>query len=138
MSVSVTVVDCFYGRPVIGMSVRLDRDIDGSWIEQMRNQTGNDGCICEWSNSPLARGLYRLEFDLDGYFTSLGIAPLYPVVTIRFRIPDPNHLCHISLLITPSAYFTYQQNCHADQHEQQRGGRPGQYRDRRRDGSEAT
>jgi 5-hydroxyisourate hydrolase len=110
MSVSISVIDCFYGKPATGMSVRLDRNVEGAWTEQGRDRTDNYGCIREWSELPLARGTYRLKFDLDDYFSSLGIAPLYPDVTIRFRIPDQDHLCHISLLVTPAAYFTYQQN----------------------------
>jgi 5-hydroxyisourate hydrolase len=92
------------------MSVRLDRDIEGTWIEQLRDQTDGEGRICDWLGLPLDRGAYRLEFDLDAYFSSLGVAPFYPVVTVRFRIPQPSNPCHISLLITPTAYFTCRQN----------------------------
>ena len=110
MSVSVHVFDAMYGRPTIGMNVRLDRDLDGTWIEERRDQTDEGGSISDWVNAPLARGSYQLEFDLDGYFSSLGVMPFYPVVTLRFRVLDPVQSHGISLLITPYAYFTYQQN----------------------------
>ncbi|HEY3734339.1 MAG TPA: hydroxyisourate hydrolase [Streptosporangiaceae bacterium] len=110
MSVSVRVFDAMYGRPTIGMAVRLDRDLDGSWVEEKRDHTDDDGRIRHWANVPLARGAYQLEFDLDGYFSSLGVMPSYPVVALRFRVLDPGQSHDISLLITPYAYFTYQQN----------------------------
>jgi 5-hydroxyisourate hydrolase len=109
MSVSVHVIDGVYGRPVIGMSVRLDRHIDGSWIEQLRDKTDDDG-VSGGPSAPVERGVYRLELDLDGYFSSLGITPFYPAINIVFRIGDPNYSYRISLLITPSAFTTYQQN----------------------------
>jgi len=109
MSVSVHVIDGVYGRAVIGMSVRLDRYIDGSWIEQLRDKTDDDG-LSGGPSASLERGVYRLELDLDGYFSSLGITPFYPAINIVFRIGDQNYSHRISLLITPSAYTTYQQN----------------------------
>lgn len=53
--------------------------------------------------------MYQLEIDLDGYLASLGTISLYPAIIIRFRILDPDCPQHISLLVTSSAYFTYQQ-----------------------------
>ena len=108
MSVSVHVINAVYGRPVIGMSARLDSQIDGAWIEQLRVKTDDKGDVSGWPDWSVARGLYRLELDLDGYFSSLGITPFYPAITIRFRIIDPSYEHHISILITPSSYMTYQ------------------------------
>lgn len=110
MSVSVRVFDAMYGRPAIGMAVRLDRDLDGTWVKEKRDQTDEAGRITGWAAAPLTRGAYQLEFDLDAYFSSLGAVPFYPVVSLRFRVLDPDQLHDISLLITPYAYFTYQQN----------------------------
>jgi 5-hydroxyisourate hydrolase len=109
MSVSVQVVDGVYGRSMIGMSLRFDRYIDGSWIEQLRAKTDDDG-VSGGPSAPVERGIYRLELDLDGYFSSLGITPFYPAINIVFRTGDPNYSHRISLLITPSAYTIYQQN----------------------------
>jgi 5-hydroxyisourate hydrolase len=110
MGVSVRVFDCMCGKPAIGMSVRLDRDLDGIWITEKRNHIDDDGRVSDWVNSTLAYGAYQLEFDLDGYFSSLGVMPFYPAVTLTFRVLDPAQLIDLSLLITPYAYFTYQQN----------------------------
>jgi hypothetical protein len=58
MSVSVSVTDCVYGKPAIGLPFRLDCEVDG------RASSG--------VNTPLARGMCRVEFDLDSYFDTLG------------------------------------------------------------------
>ncbi|HEV2450675.1 MAG TPA: hydroxyisourate hydrolase [Streptosporangiaceae bacterium] len=110
MGVSVRVFDCMCGKPPIGLSVRLDREFDGAWITEKKDLTDHDGRINDWVDSPLPRGAYKLEFDLDSYFSSLGVMSFYPVVALSFRVFDPNRLLDISLLITPYAYFTYQQN----------------------------
>lgn len=43
MSVSVRVVDCVYGKPAIGVLIRLSSQIDGTWTEQWRDRVGEDG-----------------------------------------------------------------------------------------------
>ncbi|MGE5291021.1 MAG: hydroxyisourate hydrolase [Micromonosporaceae bacterium] len=110
MSLTVRVIDCTYGRPVAGMPVRLERDVGRAWIEQVRSQTDDEGRLADWLPDPLARGVYRLEFDLDGYFASRGIAAFYPSITIVFRIADPNRAPCIPLLITSNAFMTYRQD----------------------------
>ena len=107
MAVLVTVIDGTYGRPATGVSVRLDREIEGSWAEQKWDMTDEEGNIFRLGDAPFPRGVYRLEFDLDSYFSSMGITPFYPVVSVKFRIAEPDQTHHISLLITPSAYCTY-------------------------------
>jgi 5-hydroxyisourate hydrolase len=110
VSVSVHVVNGTYGRPVVGLSARIDSRIDGAWVEQVRAETDEKGEIPGCRAWPLARGVYQIELDLDGYFSSLGITPFYPSVAIRFRISDPSYEHHISLLVTPSSYLTYRQD----------------------------
>jgi 5-hydroxyisourate hydrolase len=107
MSVVVKAVDGTYGRPAVGISVRLARDVEGSWAEQQRGTTDEEGNIPQLRSVQFAHGVYRLELDLDSYFSSMGITPFYPTVVMKFRIADPSQSYYISLVITPSAYCTY-------------------------------
>lgn len=107
MSVSVNVVDCVYGRPAVNMAVRLMREVDGVLTEQWRDQTNDDGRIPGLQNSPLARGSYALELDLEDYFCTLGFAPLNSAITMRFRTPGEGRHCQLSVLVTPSACITF-------------------------------
>jgi 5-hydroxyisourate hydrolase-like protein (transthyretin family) len=107
MSVSVSVVDCVYGRPAVDMAVRLMREVDGVLTEQWRQRTNDDGRISGLPDSPLARGSYALELDLEGYFCALGFMPLHSAVTMRFRAPGENRHSRLSVLVTPSACMTF-------------------------------
>lgn len=107
MSVSVSVVDCVYGRPAIGMAVLLMREVDGVFTEQWRDRTDNDGRISGLHNSPLPRGSYALELDLESYFCTLGFRPLNSAITMRFYMPGEDHHYGLSVLVTPSACITF-------------------------------
>jgi 5-hydroxyisourate hydrolase len=107
MSVSVNVVDCVYGRPAVNMAVRLMREIGGVLTEQWRDRTNDDGRVFGLQNSPLTRGSYALELDLEGYFCVLGFTPLNSAITMRFRAPGEDRHCRLSVLVTPSACTTF-------------------------------
>jgi 5-hydroxyisourate hydrolase len=107
MSVSVRVVDCVYGRPAVNMAVRLMREVGGVLTEQWRDHTDDDGHIPGLRNSPLKRGSYALELDLEDYFCTLGFTPLNAVITMRFRTPGEGRHNQLSVLVTPSAFMTF-------------------------------
>ncbi len=107
MTVVVKAIDGTYGRPAVGISVRLDRDIEGTWTEQQRDTTDEEGDVSRLRDIQFVQGVYRLEFDLDSYFSSMGITPFYPTVSMKIRVADPGQSYYISLVITPSAYYTY-------------------------------
>ncbi|SRR6266487_356980 len=107
MTVSVNVVDCVYGRPAVNMAVRLMREVDGVFTEQWRDRTNDEGRVRSLQNSPLTRGAYELELDLEGYFCTLGFMPLNSACTMRFRTPGEDRHYQLSVLVTPSACFTF-------------------------------
>ena len=107
-SFTVSVVDSMHGRPAEGMAFRLMRKVAGNWEEQTHGHTDERG---ELPNVPrpvqAASGVYRIEFDLDGYFTSLGMAPFHPTLTVDFRVVDPSQHHGISVVITPYSAMSY-------------------------------
>jgi 5-hydroxyisourate hydrolase-like protein (transthyretin family) len=107
MGVSVSVVDGVYGRPAVNMAVRLMREVNGVFAEQWRHRTDDDGCIPGLLSSPLARGSYALELDLEGYFSILGFMPLNSAVTVQFHTPGEDHRRQLSVLVTPSSFVTF-------------------------------
>jgi 5-hydroxyisourate hydrolase len=110
MSVSVRVVDCVYGKPAIGLPLRLSSQVDGTWTERWRDQTGEDGSASTGADIPLARGVCRLEFDLDGYFATLGAKSFYPIATVNFQLSETTSSYRIALLITPFAYLVFKED----------------------------
>jgi 5-hydroxyisourate hydrolase-like protein (transthyretin family) len=96
--------------PVIEMSVRLYRKIDGTWTEQWRDVTDESGRASTSVNSSSGPWICRLEFDVDGYFFTLGAIPFYPMISISFRIFNPAQPYCISVLVTPYAYTICKEN----------------------------
>src|SRR5256885_11948177 len=111
MSISVQVLDCAHGHPAANMAVRLARDIGGTAHEQASGRTDSDGRLADWLPTPMGRGIHKLEFELDEYFAGIGITPLYPRITVVFRVTDLTVSCDIQLLITPYADAIYQRPC---------------------------
>ena len=107
MSVSIQVVDNAYGRPAVSVVVSIARVVPGGWAEQAHELTDRDGFVPGLSEVLAGGGIYRFEFDLDRYFSSLGVESLYSAVSIRTRIADAGQFHHILLFITPHSCATY-------------------------------
>jgi 5-hydroxyisourate hydrolase len=108
MKVTVHVVDSALGRPAEGVSARLERQSEGTWTEQARQFTDMGGQAAWEPVSSAARYVYRLELDLDAYFSALGIVPSHPRVIVVFRVLGHADDEHIHVMITPHAQMTYQ------------------------------
>ncbi len=108
MKITVNVVDGLYGRPAEGISVSVDQQVNGKWKRAVSGATDENGQLPELQDaSPLGRGIYHLEFDVDHYYSALGLVPLQVRVSVVVRVPDSVENDHISALITPSAVFIH-------------------------------
>lgn len=109
VSLSVQVIDGVYGIAAAGIEVRLDHAADGAWTELDHSRTGEYGQVDRWVQEPDKPGTYRLTFGTDPYFAGLGARPVYPAVTVEFRMSDPCCPHRVQLLLTPSSYLAYWQ-----------------------------
>lgn len=109
MSISVHVVDGSYARAAGGLPVILHREVDGHLAEQARSQTNDMGSVPGSFGAALSRGQYRLELDLDGYFTTLGIKAFFRSITVELQVADETQVQLIYVIITPSAYVVGQE-----------------------------
>jgi 5-hydroxyisourate hydrolase len=119
---STHVLDTYSGRPAAGMGLTLDRKLDSSsdsleesWERLMTLVTNADGR----TDQPLLQGetidvgVYRLTFDVQAYFQSIGansnlVEPAFLTrVPIVFGVADPKGHYHVPLLCTPWSYSTY-------------------------------
>lgn len=107
MSISVRVLDSANGRPAVDLLVRLSRVRDGRWQEDASGRTDADGCLTGYPPGRMARGMHRIDVDIDEYFAGIGVTPFFPRIVIIFRVTDVTVSYHIRLLITPHAYATY-------------------------------
>ena len=105
------VLDTNAGRPAAGVGFRLfylEGGFAGQPIELAFGATNDDGRTSQplLEGESFRTGEYRLEFDVEGYFSDshpsfLGLVP------INFRVTDTTQNYHVPLVISPFGYSTY-------------------------------
>lgn len=103
------ILDTSKGSPAVGVAVVLEKpELNGDWIAVGKGTTNADGRIPDLlaTDVILDSGVYRLTFDTNSYFNSLGINAFYPSVSITFLTVDTSHY-HVPLLLNPFGYSTY-------------------------------
>jgi 5-hydroxyisourate hydrolase len=107
MRIVTQVLDSTYGTSAVGLRACLSRATGDGWTTIAEAETSRDGCIEEWDSWRLERGLYRMEFDSDGYFAGLGTTSAYPAVVVIFRMEEESHVFQVQLTISPYSYSTF-------------------------------
>ena len=108
-TISTHVLDTKRGEPAAGVSVSVWR-LDGTQraLPQGTRETDADGRIGDLVDGPLAAGVYRLTFDVAGYFKKTGDVPAFlGRVTLDFEVADASRRYHIPLLVSPFSCTTY-------------------------------
>jgi 5-hydroxyisourate hydrolase-like protein (transthyretin family) len=103
-TLSVTVTDVMHGRAAEGVSSLLERQVDGKWKAIARSASDPSGTISV--AEPIRPGIYRLELDAEAYFTTAGITPLIPRITITFRIPETSMHWLLQTYIAANSQFS--------------------------------
>ncbi len=118
---STHVLDLARGVGGAGVPVTLDARIGDAWHLVGRATTAETGRVSaftsvdECTDAPAA-GVYRLTFDMSGYWASLGGADaaggadFFPEITVQFRIADPAVHAHVPVVVSPYGYSTYRGN----------------------------
>lgn len=109
MKISTHVLDTSTGRPVEGISVRLDvLTDDGSFRTLAEHVTNVDGRIGEFlPRGALEARIYRLTFDTGAYYTANDRNTFFPWVELVFRVAFADQPHHVPLLLSPFGYSTY-------------------------------
>lgn len=109
MRISTHVLDTSNGRPVEGISVRLDvLTDDGSFLTLTEQATNSDGRIPDFlPRGALEARIYRLTFDTGTYFTANDRNTFFPWVELVFRVVSAEQHHHVPLLLSPFGYSTY-------------------------------
>lgn len=100
-------LDGTYGKPAAGVRASLARADDTGWATVTDAETGDDGCITEWVSGYLERGLYRVVFDSDSYFSRRGTVAAYPEVVVIFRVQEGVRFFQVQVTLAPYSYSTY-------------------------------
>ena len=107
--ISTHILDLARGEPATGIAVQLEfEDASGNWRTLNSMHTDDDGrCAHLLANSQLSPGVYRLRFEVAGYFAKQNLESFYPFVEVTFRVRGGQSNFHIPLLLSPAGYTTY-------------------------------
>lgn len=114
MGLSTHVLDTMHGVPAAGMQVRLFTVQSGTatlarQFTLNRDGRNPDGLL--YDDKSLQRGLYRLVFDVAGYFRQKQVQLPEPnflnLVSLDFGVAQPDQHYHVPLLVSPWSYSTY-------------------------------
>jgi 5-hydroxyisourate hydrolase len=106
VNLSVHITDTASGVPAANVRIALRRSTVSGWMDLAQGHTGPDGFLAVWSGESCG-STFRLEFDLDRYYSILGSVPLFPRAITVFRASDSDEDLHLFLLISPNLLLTY-------------------------------
>lgn len=107
MRIAAQMLDSTYGQSAVGVQAHLQHASGTGWTTVADAITDSEGRIEDWHGWRQERGLYRLVFDSDNYFASLGANTAYPEVIIMFRMVNEADNCQVQVTICPYSYSTY-------------------------------
>lgn len=121
---STHVLDLARGVGGAGVPVTLEAETPGGWALVGRATTAESGRVESFprvEDAPEADGpgLYRLTFDLRGYWDGVDLGgaepsgpplPFFPEVAVVFRVADPEAHTHVPVVVSPYGYSTYRGN----------------------------
>ena len=98
------ILDLVRGEPATGVAVRL---YSGETLIS-EGVTDDDGRLGTWQPEfEVSPGKYRLEFDVEPWFSARGENSFYEDVHISFRVASATEHYHVPLLLSPFGYSTY-------------------------------
>ncbi len=101
ISLSTHVLDTARGAPLSGMTVTLERELDGGWQHVGEGVTDGDGRIGALGVA-LGEGVYRLGFATGDSGNSF-----FPEVHVIVDLDGSRDHYHVPLLLSPFGYTTY-------------------------------
>jgi 5-hydroxyisourate hydrolase len=107
MRIIAQVLDGTYGKTAVGVRAFLARANGDSWTTVAEAETNRDGYVEDWDSWRLERGLYRIMFDSDRYFSGFGTTTAYPEVAVIFRMQNEPAAFQIQVTLAPFSYSAY-------------------------------
>lgn len=106
--VTTHVLDTARGQPAAGVPVVLEQETAGGFTRVGQGATDADGRLLTLLKpGALTEGVYRLTFEVGGYFRALGAPAFWRDVSIEFVVRDASAHYHVPLLVSPFGYSTY-------------------------------
>ena len=107
-TISTHILDTTIGRPAANVTVSLWQQKDAEWYKIADGITDKDGRVkAPWENINIEEGVYKMYFQIDAYFETIGTKAFYPFVEVVFHVDADSHHYHVPLLLNPFGYATY-------------------------------
>lgn len=106
------ILDVSTGMPASGVTVQLEKLNEKTklWVFVDKKVTDEQGRIKDFLNQRQQnKGIYKLTFLVDEYFSSRKIDSFYPFVDVVFQIQDEKHY-HVPITLSAYGYSTYRGN----------------------------
>jgi 5-hydroxyisourate hydrolase len=100
-------MDAAFGVPAANVKVGLRRTTVSGWINVAEMCTGPDGWLTVSLGEMYGSATFRIEFDLDRYYSAMGSVSLFPRLIVVFRVANTDEDLHLPLLISPNLLLTY-------------------------------
>ncbi|MER7176095.1 hydroxyisourate hydrolase [Streptomyces mesophilus] len=105
VNLTVETLESVHGRGAVGLHARLEVLVDQEWVVLDARKTDENGRIDDWGDHGKSQGLYQIVFDVDRYFSGLGMTPTCPEVTTTFRISGEPARCRVTLSFSLHHHF---------------------------------
>ncbi|NGY38727.1 hydroxyisourate hydrolase [Flavobacterium sp. XN-5] len=107
------ILDVTQGEPAPNVKISLSKQKDnGKWTTIDEKYTDNNGRIKDFLKEEKGennKGIYKLTYYVEPYFTKLNQSSFYPFIEVVFEIKDDKHY-HVPITLSPFGYSTYRGN----------------------------
>ena len=106
------ILDISTGKPAPNVPVKLEllNSKTGAWKYKDQKITDQNGRITDFlEKSTAEKGIYRLTFLTEKYFSLSSTKTFYPFIEVVFQIGEESHY-HVPITLSPFGYSTYRGN----------------------------
>ena len=107
------ILDVTQGEPAPNVKISLSKQKDnGKWKTIDEKYTDSNGRIKDFLKEEKGednKGIYKLTYYVEPYFTKLNQSSFYPFIEVVFEIKDDIHY-HVPITLSPFRYSTYRGN----------------------------
>ena len=106
------ILDISTGKPAPNVPVKLElqNSKTGVWKYLDQKITDQNGRITNFlEKSTAEKGIYRLTFLTEKYFSLSSTKTFYPFIEVVFQIGEESHY-HVPITLSPFGYSTYRGN----------------------------
>lgn len=108
-TLSVHILNQQTGVPSSDVTVTLEKEQQGNWVQLASGKTDQDGRIKSLypQDKEMEPGVYRVVFKTGDYFKSQKADSFFPEIPVLFTVTRTNEKLHIPLLLSQYGYSTY-------------------------------